>query len=226
MPPRAVCPYFAAALTSVALLVGACSTSSSTPCAPQGTVTVQVTDEDVDNPANYLCGAMVTIRSGGGAPTALAAQGVDGSDVECAYTINAGPGSYTLTASANGYTTLSEPLVITQVGCVTGSPSVHMGLFQTNMGEQDGGLPDVNVFRTQDGGGDAGVDATTAADAGHDGGHMPGDAHELKDAHEPKDATHTKDASHADAHPKDASHPEDTSHPKDAHHPKDSSHAG
>jgi len=108
-------------------------------------VTVRVTDEDVDSDTNFLCNATVTITSGGESPRTLAAQGFDGSDVSCIYVVNVPAGSYTLKASASGYTPLSEPLVVQQVDCVTASPSVRLGLFENPATEVDAGTADAGT---------------------------------------------------------------------------------
>jgi hypothetical protein len=173
--------------------VTACSSSSSsTPCTPDGTVTVHVTDQDVDDPSNFICDATVTLTAGSGAPRAFKPQGTDGAVANCIYTINAPPGTYTVTASKVGYLPLSQPLTLTQVACVTGSVDIVAGLYESQQEMTDAGdLPDVSVFRTPDGGLDGATDADAASspqDAGRD----------ATKARKP-DAAVTHDAGH-DAH--------------------------
>jgi ABC-type glycerol-3-phosphate transport system substrate-binding protein len=127
----------------------ACSTSSSTACVADGTVTVKVTDEDVDSPTNFVCAATVAITAAGGAPITLTPEGYDGSDANCAYTANVPPGTYTIAASATGYTPGSQQIVIEQADCVTSSPTLMLGLFETQQGQTS---PDAGL-----GGSDAGT---------------------------------------------------------------------
>ncbi len=131
-----------------ALACGCSSSSGGASCAAEGTLTVQVTDEDVDDPSNFLCGVAVTLSNG----TKLAAQGRDGSAAGCAYTASVAPGSYTVSASASGYTPASESLDITQVNCVTESVQVRLQLYESQETSPEAGLPDVSVIRTPDGG--------------------------------------------------------------------------
>jgi len=153
MPPlRALC--LAPLLALPALAGAACSTSSSPPCAAVGTVSVTVTDESVDSNSNFLCTATVTIASSdGGAPRPLTPQGYDGSVAGCIYVTNVGPGSYTLGATAAGYTPLSEPLVVEQVQCVTESTNPRIGLYETQQSSADAGV-DVNISVIRDAEGD------------------------------------------------------------------------
>jgi hypothetical protein len=137
----------AVVLGALALLGGApgCSSSSAS-CVAQGTVTVTVTNEDVDSDTNFICNATVTIGSAsGGAPQPLTPQGLDGSNVNCTYVVNVAPGSYTLVATAAGFTTLSQSIVIEQANCVTASPTFRMTLFQNPASTVDAGS--ANVIR-------------------------------------------------------------------------------
>jgi len=118
---------------------GGCSSSSGS-CAPEGTVTVSVTNQ-VDSENNFVCDAKVTIASTGGSAQALAPQGLDGSTENCVYVVNVPAGSYTLTANADGYQTAMSFITVQEVGCVTSSPSETIALIPT-MGESDGGSDD------------------------------------------------------------------------------------
>jgi hypothetical protein len=138
-----------AACVSVSALVAAlvapdgCSSSSSGTCAPEGTVTVTVTDTAVDSNTNFVCNATVTIAATGGAPRTLTPQGgVDGSNANCVYVTNVAPGSYTLTANAPTFATGTELITIQQVGCVTASPTEVIPLIPTQAGTDDGGTDD------------------------------------------------------------------------------------
>jgi hypothetical protein len=132
-------------LASVLLLLAglapgslACSSSSVT-CVPDGTLTVTVTDQDVDNPDNYLCNVQVTATASSGKVSTLTAQGYDGSAANCIYETNLAPGTYTVTATASGYTAMSQTITLQQVACVTASPAVGIGLFESNEGQPDAG---------------------------------------------------------------------------------------
>jgi hypothetical protein len=116
-------------LSTASSAVAACS-SSPTNCAPKGTLTVQVQDQNVDSPTNYICDATVTaVSTSGGATLTLTAEGPA---VDCGYQANVLPGTYTITASGTGYLSQSESEVISQSDCVTASPSVVIALIQSD----------------------------------------------------------------------------------------------
>ena len=143
-----------ACLVALPIAFSAGCSSASTPCAPEGTVTVTVTNE-VDSNTNYVCNATVTITSvEGGGPQPLTPQGLDGSNVNCVYVVNVSPGRYTLAATASGYAPSSETLGIEQVGCVTGSPSARIALIPVSPSQGDAGLGDgAQVIREAGAGG-------------------------------------------------------------------------
>jgi hypothetical protein len=155
---RQACFASLAALTFALPLV-ACSSTTSAACAPEGTISVQVQNQD-DVTSNFVCNATVTITAtSGGSPQTLKAQGFDGSNANCIYTVNVPAGSYVLHATATGYEMGSESVVTT---CVNASPSVQIQLIADNATTLDGGAVD------EDGGDDASVfrhDATDEPDA-------------------------------------------------------------
>jgi hypothetical protein len=116
----------AASAASLALCSG-CS-SSSTACVADGTVTVQVTDQNIDSPNNFVCNETVTLQNAsGGAAVTLAAEGPAAS---CGYTGTVPAGTYTLTATGSAYTTATQNEVISSVGCVTDSPTLTVEVFE------------------------------------------------------------------------------------------------
>jgi hypothetical protein len=125
-------------VTLAAVFATACS-SSSAACAPEGTVTVTVTNQ-VDSDTNFVCSATVTIApTTGGATQTLTPQGLDGSNVSCIYVINVAPGTYTVAAAADGYEMATQTLAVQQVACVTASPMTSIALIPTNAGGDDAG---------------------------------------------------------------------------------------
>jgi hypothetical protein len=143
MPPTAALASLVTAAAALLVGVSGCSSSSSSNCVAEGTVTVTVTDENVDSNTNFLCDATVTITSSdGGSPQPLTGQGLDGSNASCIYVVNVPPGSYKLNATAPGYTSLGQSIDIQQVGCITSSPSYRMALIQSpGGGTTDPGSP-------------------------------------------------------------------------------------
>jgi hypothetical protein len=138
-----------------ALLAGAaCSSSSSTtPCSADGTVTVQVLNTNIDSDVNFICNATVTIASqSGGSATPLTPRGYDGSDANCIYVINEPPGSYVVMATATGFSSYMENITITTSSCVASTASVQAPLTEEQGVAVDGGADSgddsgVSVFR-------------------------------------------------------------------------------
>ncbi len=138
----------ASLLALVASLGGGGCSSSSGSCAAEGTVTVSVTNQ-VDSDNNYVCNADVTITptTGGGSAQTLTPQGLDGSTANCVYVVNVKPGSYTLTANADGYQTGMDFITVQEVGCVTSSPEETIALIPTLADEDGGADEDADVIR-------------------------------------------------------------------------------
>ena len=110
---------------------GSGCSSSPANCSPEGTLVVQVTDQNVDSPTDSICGATVTAQKHGGAAVTLTPEGLDGSAVNCRYETNVAPGTYTVIASAPGYISLSQTQTFSEVNCVTSAPLLVIGLFQS-----------------------------------------------------------------------------------------------
>jgi hypothetical protein len=112
----------------LAFALSGCS-SSSTACAAQGTVTVQVANQFIDSEDNLVCNETVTMqKTSGGAVITLSAEGPM---VSCGYTATVDPGTYTITASGTGFITATQNETIDETGCITDSPNITIDVLSS-----------------------------------------------------------------------------------------------